>query len=85
METESRCGGLLSSAVQASSGKHAKKQLKICEYITQCPRCSCKKCDVGFVDRESGNILCCNQHMFTYQEIAAANGYIVPVVVPHVG
>jgi len=53
------------------SEMHAKNGLRICQYIDTYPRCSCKECNI-FVDRDGGNILCCNQHMFAPDEIAAA-------------
>lgn len=69
--TVNDCGGTPSTGPMASEIR-AKNRLKICEYIDACFRCSCSECDVGFVDRESGNILCCNQHMFAPDEITAA-------------
>lgn len=81
-ESKPNCGGS-PSACQESMGKLAKNGLQICGYIYSHPRCSCEGCDVKNVGRESGNILCCNQHLFTYAEIAMAQGYIVPVEVPY--
>ena len=81
-ESISKCGGS-PSACQASMGKLAKNGLQICEYIDSHPRCSCDGCDVKNVGRESGKILCCNQYLFTYAEVARAHGYVVPVEVPY--
>jgi hypothetical protein len=45
---------------------------RVCEYINICPRCSCKECDIKYVSPRHGNILCCNQHMFTNDELIRA-------------
>lgn len=52
---------------------------KICQYIDDCPQCSCAECEGVFVAREAGRILCCTMHMFTKEEIAMARQYAPPI------
>lgn len=76
-------GGSPTPVCLARMEKHAKNKLKICEHIDSDPCCSCAKCDAQVVTRSNGNIVCCNRHLFTLDEIANARRYIVPVEVPY--
>ena len=65
----------MNAPISCVSLKNPQRYLRRCEYIDIQPRCSCKDCNI-YVGREGGNILCCNEYMFTYQEIARASAHL---------